>query len=97
MNSPSFYGVSNGGYMTLKLTWMFALLFTCLAFSVCDSVENVSVTIESPQQGAEVGMAETVKGKVSDPKAEVYVLVHPLLTNLWWVQRHPSPPGKDGT
>ncbi len=81
---------------------MSLLGITCLIllFS-CNKTEkilaDVRIQIESPQQNAEVGLTEIVNGKVSNPKAQVYVLVHPLLTNLWWVQRIPSPPNQDGT
>lgn len=81
---------------------MSLLGITCLIllFS-CNKTEkipaDIRIQIESPQQNAEIGLTEIVKGKVSNQKGKVYVLVHPLLTNLWWVQRFPSPPNQDGT
>lgn len=71
------------------------LLFSCNKTEKIPA--DIKVQIESPQQNAEVGLTEIVKGKVSNPKVKVYVLVHPLLTNLWWVQRIPSPPNQDGS
>ena len=61
--------------------------------------EKSQVRIESPQPAAGVGLSEIVRGKVTnlDRKASVYVLVHPLSMNLWWVQRLPSPPNADGS
>ena len=52
--------------------------------------------ITSPSDGATVTMTELVRGTVSDPKLNVYVLIHPLTTNLWWVQNIPTvgPGGK---
>ncbi len=83
-----------------KLTWIFSLVLVCLTFSSCDcdkALENVQIKIESPQQSSEVSLESTVRGTVSDPKVRVYVLVHPLKTNQWWVQRSPSPTNQDGS
>jgi len=70
-----------------------------LSFCTYEKVTNVQVQIqiESPQQNAEVTLTEIVKGKVSDPKMPIYVLVHPMSTNLWWVQNLPAPPNQDGS
>ena len=76
------------------------LVFVCLTFSACDcdkALEKVQIQIESPKQNAEVAMEDTVRGKVSDSRVPVYVLVHPLKTNQWWVQRMPSPANQDGS
>ncbi|TSA12601.1 MAG: hypothetical protein D4R73_02155 [Deltaproteobacteria bacterium] len=51
--------------------------------------------IISPNEGATVAMTELVRGTVSTPKLNVYVLIHPLTTNLWWVQNIPTV-GPDG-
>lgn len=51
--------------------------------------------ITSSAEGATVTMTELVRGTVSDPKLNVYVLIHPLTTNLWWVQNIPTV-GPDG-
>ena len=51
--------------------------------------------ITSPTDGATVTTRELVGGTVSDSKLNVYVLIHPLTTNLWWVQNMPTV-GPDG-
>ena len=76
----------------LSVIFSFILLSTPVV-----SGENLEVRIVQPQQNAEVGLTHLVRGNVSDPNARVRVLVHPLLTNLWWVQRPPSPPNQDGS
>lgn len=84
----------------LKSGHTLVYLALCFAFAACDCDEElnkVQVQIDSPQQNAEVLMEHPVKGKVSNPKVRVYVLVHPLKTNQWWVQRLPSPPNQDGS
>ncbi|MBW8877322.1 MAG: hypothetical protein JF614_20345 [Acidobacteria bacterium] len=55
------------------------------------------VEITSPAESAVVDVEAMVKGKVSDAKTRVYVLVRPLKTRYWWVQRLPAPPSPDGT
>ena len=37
-----------------------------------------------------------MRGTVSDPSERPIVLVHPMSTDLWWVQRPPAPPNSDG-
>ncbi len=75
---------------------VFVSCVTLLGTTIATS-ESVQVRIEQPQQDSEVGQHEIVRGKVSDTNARVYVLVHPMMTNLWWVQRLPSPPNQDGS
>ncbi len=83
-----------------KMSFVMLITLLCVSLASCSKAEkltDVKVQIDSPQQNAEVVLQEIVKGKVSNPKATVYVLVHPLLTHIWWVQRMPSPPNQDGT
>lgn len=83
-----------------RLKPMLNLLFICLIFSSCDcdkALEKVQIQIESPKQNGEVAMRDMVRGKISDPKVPVYVLVHPLKGNQWWVQPLPSPANQDGS
>lgn len=86
--------------MSVKKMSLLGITCLILLFS-CNKTEkipaDVRIQIESPQQNSEVGLTEIVKGKVSNPKVRFYVLVHPLLTNMWWVQRIPSPPNQDGS
>lgn len=56
-----------------------------------------SIELLSPEADAQVGLNELVKGRVSDPTLGVFVLVHPLLTPLWFVQPIPSPPNRNGS
>ena len=55
----------------------------------------IKMEITDPPDGEKVGMTYIVKGEVSDPTYQVYVLVHPLMTDTWWVQTIPevSPDG----
>jgi hypothetical protein len=57
---------------------------------------SLRVEIQSPKKNQEVGVETMVTGTVSDPQTHVYVLVRPLRTKFWWVQRPPSPPARDG-
>jgi hypothetical protein len=92
----------------LRLTTFYPLLFICLLASCCTGkcspVDNrnshsrdILINIESPRQNEQVGLDGLIKGKVSDPKIPVYVLVHPFSTNQWWIQRNASPPRPDGS
>jgi hypothetical protein len=58
---------------------------------------TTQIEIRSPASGAEVEVETLVEGWVSDPKAQVYVLVRALRTKYWWVQRLPAPANRDGT
>lgn len=83
-----------------KLSLIMLIIFLGVSLASCAKAEKLSdvkIQIEAPLQNAEVGLQEIVKGKVSNPKAKVYALVHPLLTNMWWIQRMPSPPNQDGS
>ncbi len=48
------------------------------------------ISIYDPQEGKEVDARNWVRGRVSDPVYEVYVLVHPLQADSWWVQPVPK-------
>lgn len=83
-----------------KLSLVMLIIFLGVSLVSCAKAEkltDVKIQIEAPRQNAEVGMSEIVRGKVSNPRVQVYVLVHPMLTKLWWVQRKPSPPNQDGS
>lgn len=55
-----------------------------------DTVKVDSVLIESGDV-VEVGRKASVSVKVSHRDREVYVLIHPLETDLWYVQNRPVP------
>jgi hypothetical protein len=75
------------------------ILMACLVGMAATQAWAASprVDIQSPKANQEVGVETMVTGKVSDPQARVYVLVRPLKTRYWWVQRMPAPPSSDGT
>ena len=86
-----------------RLNWCF-LVFSIFLLSVaCDNkddnahLKDVQVTIEYPKQDAEVGFRDIVKGKVSKPDVNIYLLLHPLATNIFWVQKLPSAINEDGS
>lgn len=54
-----------------------------------DPVEG-EINITDPSKEATVDHEQIVKGKVNNPRLTVYVLVHPLKTNKWWVQNIPA-------
>jgi len=66
--------------------------------SMCLDSQAMEIKITRPENNAELGQQELVQGKVSSvTKSRVYVLVHPIVTNLWWVQNPPSVINADGT
>lgn len=73
---------------------IFITILTGLLFmATCGTARadnQVSIIITDPKGGEEVPMGKVVRGTVSDATLQVYVLVHPLATNLWWVQRLPN-------
>lgn len=58
-------------------------------------IEEIKISIDNPPDSAEVGHTALVEGKVSDPNLNIYVFVHPLLTDQWWCQMYPSPSSPD--
>jgi len=66
--------------------------------SMCLVSQAMEIKITRPENNAELGQQELVQGKVSPvTKSRVCVLVHPMATNLWWVQNPPSVINADGT
>jgi hypothetical protein len=67
-------------------------------FSMCQDSQAVEITITRPENNAEVGHQELVQGNVSlVTRNNVYVLLHPLACDLWFVQNPPSVINADGT
>lgn len=60
------------------------------------SAQALTLSIESPAKDAEVVSPELVRGTISDPNVTPIVLIHPMSTDLWWVQRPPAPPNANG-
>ena len=81
--------------------WIICFLLIALTSNHCSDLEHkhpldpenpnggvVRITIDDPVQGQEVIIRYIVKGTVT-PRADVSVWVHPLATNLHWVQNFP--------
>jgi len=80
---------------TLKAAmWSATVCLVCCAAGTRG--QTVDIKIDSPAKGAEVGRKETVQGTVSDPTAKVFVLIRSVEDSIWWVQRVPHPPNRDG-
>lgn len=66
--------------------------------SAQDTKAKAKIVITKPINDSEVGHEELVRGKVSNfSGGNVYTLVHPLKTNLCWVQRPPVSINEDGS
>ena len=84
----SVFGLARGGLC-------FAALLVVAGCCGQNVPENLELRITSPVDGADAKLQSTVTGEVSEPKVQVHVLVHPVTTDQWWVQRPPSA-GQDG-
>lgn len=56
---------------------------------------RVTVQLMAPSEGSVVARRTPVQGRVAPSVAEIYVLVHPLSSDVWWVQNTPLV-GNDG-
>lgn len=65
------------------LSVAFIVLIVSVAYA---QQERGFVRIDEPKDGARVPWRPCVEGKVSDAKADVWVLVHPTRTSDYWVQ-----------
>ena len=61
----------------------------------CQTIHQ-PININSPADGSHVCMRTIVRGCVSDPSLQVFVLIHPMATNKFWVQPIPNM-GTDGS
>jgi hypothetical protein len=64
-------------------------MFVCIAlFSNCRPVQSQTLSVEliAPTEASQVDERPIVEGLVSDPKSEVWVIVHPLEVSDYWVQ-----------
>lgn len=50
----------------------------------------LKVHITDPKDGAKVPMQPIVRGTVSNTQAQVWIIVHPMATNGFWVQPKPT-------
>lgn len=81
--------------LVMKPRYQVVLLNDNLNFSV--TKKKTTIEILHPKSDSKVKHKELIKGKVSNTKYNIYVFVHPLLTDLFWIQRIPSPPNKTGS
>ncbi len=51
---------------------------------------NQSINIISPTQGSHVCQRTTISGNISNPELQVFILIHPMATNKFWVQPIPN-------
>lgn len=79
------------------------LLVCCLImlsplYSSHSQIAKAMIQIVKPKDDSTVGLKYLVRGKVENySKGNVYALVHPIETKLWWVQRPPSVVNEDGS
>lgn len=66
-----------------------ALLIAPLASSADDAKPTIAlmVAITSPTTKSDVPELIDIEGTVSDPQADVFVVVHPVKTQEYWVQQ----------
>lgn len=57
-----------------------------VALSSATTVAQMKVAITSPADGSSVVERPTVEGTISDSKATIWVVVHPLEVSDYWVQ-----------
>lgn len=63
---------------------IYFIILMCAALS--EAMQEVTVSITSPLDNAEVGRPAKTEGIVSYPNSEVYVIVHPVGVPEFWVQ-----------
>ena len=59
--------------------------------------QHLKVEITLPETGTEVGATHLVSGTVTSTDLRPHILIHPMSTDLWWVQRRPEAPNRDGS
>lgn len=50
------------------------------------TAEQLTVTIQDPADSVQVAHRQEIKGKVSDPNADVWIVIHPIESSGFWVQ-----------
>lgn len=71
--------------IVLSMVFIFAIIAESLIYG-----EDLKLTIIKPKNDAEVCWRTIVKGNISDPKLQVYVAVHPMATDKFWIQPIPT-------
>jgi len=64
--------------------WKALLIVSLIAFG--NVAAGMTIELTDPVDGAEVPERPIISGKVSDPKATVWVVVHPMEVSDRWVQ-----------
>ena len=57
-----------------------------ILWAVTVSAQEISISITEPMNDSKVSHREYVKGKVSDPLAIVWIVIHPVETSDFWIQ-----------
>lgn len=73
-----------GGYI-VKRSYPCAIVFFGV-FCFSNSLHAVDITISVPVQGSLVDQRQDISGSVSDPAANVFVVVHPVTVSEFWIQ-----------
>jgi hypothetical protein len=81
----------------ISIVFLMLVALAVVAWSrLADSnIEPIKIIITNPSDGDNVTMRHIIKGTVSDPAAQVYVIVHPLSIPEMWVS-YPSMVSPDG-
>ena len=73
--------------MSLRnMLWVFVLLF----IFPLKSHEELFLSITKPHNGERVCWRTLIQGKVSDPQLQVFIAIHSMATNKFWIQPIPS-------
>ena len=65
---------------------MLYLVFVAFLVATTTQAQSLRIEISEPTDGVKVAQKQYVKGMVSDPEADVLVVIHPVETSGFWVQ-----------
>jgi hypothetical protein len=88
------YGQMSIGQGTAMRRQWGAVVFLGILFADLGTVHALEILITAPGSGTLVHQREIVAGRVSDPEAALWVVIHPVGSNRYWVQ--PRPMKHDG-
>jgi len=60
------------------------------------AITKIDEAILTPDSRPDVGMRVVVEGTITNPELTISVLVHPIISDTWWVQNPPSLPEEIG-
>jgi len=76
--------------MGLKnIFWVFVLFLLIILPSKAYE-EDLVLSITRPRNGERVCWRSLIEGRVSDPQLQVFVAIHPMATNRFWIQPVPN-------